>query len=206
MNEVKIFENPEFGQVRSVMIDSEPWFVGKDVAAALGYRDTVNALKNHVDNEDKIMGCQNTTPSIMDSKGRIQYPTWIDESGVYSLILSSKLPNAKQFKHWVTSEVLPSIRKHGLYAVDELLNNPKFAIKAFTALKEEREKRAIAERKITEQKEIISDQQETIKQKSIDNKALSGKLLDWADRDRISAGIRKLASATGISKAISIGA
>ena len=85
----------------------------------MGYRDTVNALKKHVDDEDKIMGCQNATPSVTDDLGRIQYPTWINESGLYSLILSSKLPTAKKFKRWVTSEILPSIRKHGAYMTSE---------------------------------------------------------------------------------------
>ncbi len=115
MEELSIYENEEFGQIRIVSIDGEPWFVGKDVAVALGYKDTVNALKKHVEPEDKIMGCQNTTPSIKDNVGRIQYPTWINESGMYSLIFGSKLESAKRFKHWVTSEVLPSIRKTGAY-------------------------------------------------------------------------------------------
>lgn len=89
--------------------------MGKDVAEALGYNDTVNALKKHVLKEDKIMGCQNTTPSVTDSMGRTQYPVWINESGLYSLILGSKLEKAKEFKHWVTAEVLPTIRKTGGY-------------------------------------------------------------------------------------------
>ena len=110
-----VFNHPQFGNLRTVEINGQPYFVGKDVAEALGYKDTINALKSHVDKEDKIMGCQNTTPSITDSLGRIQYPTWINESGLYALILSSKLPSAKEFKHWVTSEVLPSIRKTGGY-------------------------------------------------------------------------------------------
>lgn len=115
MNNLQIFENEEFGLVRTVTIDGKPWFVGKDVAVALGYDDTVNALKKHVDAEDKIMGCQNATPSVTDSMGRIQYPTWINESGLYSLIFGSKLPSAKRFKHWVTSEVLPALRRTGHY-------------------------------------------------------------------------------------------
>ena len=116
--EVTVFKNlvhPEFGELRTVEIDGEPWFVGKDVAAALGYADATKAVRNHVEKEDKIMGVQNGSPSIKDNFGRIQYPTWINESGLYSLILSSKLPSAKEFKHWVTSEVLPSIRKNGAY-------------------------------------------------------------------------------------------
>ena len=139
MNELKVFDSPEFGQVRTIVINSEPWFVGKDVAVALGYSDTADAVRSHVDNDDR-MGGQNTDPYILDSMGRKQYPVFINESGVYSLVFGSKLPNAKKFKHWVTSEVLPSIRKHGMYAVDELIANPELAIRAFTALKEEREK------------------------------------------------------------------
>lgn len=116
--EVTVFKNlvhPEFGELRTVEIDGEPWFVGKDVATALGYSDATKAVRDHVEKEDKIMGVQNGSPSIRDNFGRIQYPTWINESGLYSLILSSKLPSAKEFKHWVTSEVLPSIRKNGAY-------------------------------------------------------------------------------------------
>ena len=118
ISEVTIFSDnlhPEFGNLRGLTIDGEPWFVGKDVATALGYKDTVNTLKKHVSDEDKIMGCQNATPSFKDNLGRVQYPTIINESGLYSLILSSKLESAKAFKHWVTSEVLPTIRKTGGY-------------------------------------------------------------------------------------------
>ena len=133
MNEIKIFDNPEFGKVRTMEINGEPYFVGKDVAEILGYKDTSDAMKRHVDNEDKLTRC------FTDS-GQNREMYIINESGLYSLILSSKLPKAKEFKRWVTSEVLPSIRKHGAYAVDELLNDPEFAIKTFTALKEERER------------------------------------------------------------------
>lgn len=111
MNEITIFENPEFGKVRTALIDGEPYFVGKDVAEILGYKDTVNALKSHVDEEDK-MGWQITTPSRGNQIANI-----INESGLYSLILSSKLPKARKFKHWVTSEVLPAIRKTGSYSI-----------------------------------------------------------------------------------------
>ena len=115
--ELQIFENAEFGKIRTTVLDGEPWFVGKEVATALGYVDTINTIKKHVDEEDRTkgMGCQNGTPSIKDSLGREQYPVYINESGVYALILSSKLPTAKKFKRWVTSEVLPSIRKTGGY-------------------------------------------------------------------------------------------
>ena len=133
MNEIKIFDNPEFWKVRTMEINGEPYFVGKDVSEILGYSDTNKAIAMHVDDEDKL---NDKTASSLGQRGG-----WlINESGLYSLILSSKLPKAKEFKRWVTSEVLPSIRKHGAYAVDELLNDPEFAIKTFTALKEERER------------------------------------------------------------------
>ena len=109
-NELMIFNNPEFGQVRTIELDNEPWFVGKDVAEALGYADAFGALKKHVEEEDK-QNCQN------DSFGSPRGMTIINESGLYSLILSSKLPTAKGFKHWVTSEVIPSIRKTGSYTM-----------------------------------------------------------------------------------------
>lgn len=115
MNELQIFKSNEFGEIRTVTINDEPWFVGKDVAVALGYKNTKDALATHVDDCDKIMGSQNATPSIKDSMGREQYPTWINESGLYALIFGSKLESAKRFKHWVTSEVLPTIRKTGSY-------------------------------------------------------------------------------------------
>lgn len=109
MNEIKIFENSEFGEVRTLLDESnEVWFVGKDVAEALGYERADNAIRNHVDKEDKL------THQISAS-GQNRNMTIINESGLYSLILSSKLPKAKEFKHWVTSEVLPAIRKTGSY-------------------------------------------------------------------------------------------
>lgn len=108
MNEIQVFNNLEFGSIRTVTIDNEPWFVGKDIAEALGYSNSRKALIDHVDNEDK--GVTNRyTP------GGKQNLIIINESGLYSLILSSKLPNAKKFKRWVTSEVLPAIRKTGHY-------------------------------------------------------------------------------------------
>lgn len=128
------FENSE---VRTLTIENEPYFVGKDVADVLGYNNTKDALSRHVDSEDKtvIQRSENTTLEI-PNRGL----TVVNESGLYSLILSSKLPTAKKFKRWVTSEVLPSIRRKGMYATDELIANPDLAIKAFMALKEEREK------------------------------------------------------------------
>lgn len=125
MNELRVFDNAQFGQVRTINKDGEPWFVGKDVAEALGYSNPRKALYDHVDIEDKTDGV-----TIRDSIGRPQNPVIINESGLYSLVMSSKLPNARQFKRWVTSEVLPSIRKNGGYIAgqetmtdDELLAN-----------------------------------------------------------------------------------
>lgn len=156
-SELKIFENAEFGSIRTVEIDSTPYFVGKDVAEVLGYSNTRDALAKRVDNEDKLDGV-----AICDSIGREQTPILINESGLYSLILSSKLPKAKEFKHWVTSEVLPAIRRHGMYAMDELIENPDLAIKALTALKEEREKT----KKLTETVAVQNQQISELKPKA----------------------------------------
>ena len=146
MSELQIFNSEEFGEIRTVAIDGEVWFVGKDVAEILGYSNTRKALADHVDEEDKMDGV-----TIRDSIGREQKPVCINESGLYSLILSSKMPNVKKFKHWVTSKVLPSIRKHGIYAtdkvIDDILNNPDFGIELLTKLKEERAARVEAERR-----------------------------------------------------------
>ena len=138
MSKLEIFENSEFGEIRTVEINNEPWFVGRDVATVLGYSNPRDALSKHVDNDDKgVAKC--------DTLGGSQDLTIINESGLYSLILSSKLPNAKAFKRWVTSEVLPAIRKHGLYAIDDILENPDIAIQALTKLKEERAARKALE-------------------------------------------------------------
>ena len=109
MNEIQVFKNPEFGEVRTLTIDGEPWFVGKDVAQVLGYKNTWDALIKHVDEEDK------NTLAFRDGTSGNPNQTIINESGLYSLVLSSKLPGAKKFKRWVTSEVLPSIRNTGGY-------------------------------------------------------------------------------------------
>ena len=113
-NEIMLFKNEEFGEVRTLVIDGEPWFVGKDVATILGYKDTSDALKKHVDTEDKL------SRRIADS-GQNREMYVINESGLYSLVLSSKLPRAKEFKHWVTSKILPSLRKYGAYFTPEAL-------------------------------------------------------------------------------------
>lgn len=125
MNELKIFENPAFGKVRVVEQGGEPWFVGKDVAEILGYSDLNKAVAMHVDDDDKKLN-DKTSPSF-GQRGT----TLINESGLYSLVLSSKLPDAKKFKHWVTSEVLPAIRKTGGYiAGSEKMSDAELMAKA----------------------------------------------------------------------------
>lgn len=141
--------------VRTVLIEDEPFFVGKDVAELLGYKNASKAVINHVDDEDK----QNLMIDIADSqngnvlKGKSK-TTIINESGLYSLILSSKLPSAKRFKRWVTSEVLPDIRRHGIYAddkiVDRVLDDPSFMIELLQNYKNEKEQRLMAEQRVAE--------------------------------------------------------
>ena len=139
MNQMEIFKNPEFGVIRAVEIDGEPWLVGKDVALALGYKNPQEAIRNHVDAEDKGVS------EILTPGGMQKLPV-INESGLYFLVLSSKLPKAKQFRRWVTSEVLPSIRKHGAYMTKEKLwevaTSPEALMKLCSDLLAEREKNA----------------------------------------------------------------
>lgn len=149
---VQLFINKELElEVRAVEINGEGWLVGKDVAEVLGYSNSRDALSNHVDDEDKA------SVAIYDGRQN-RNMTIINESGLYSLVLSSKLPGAKKFKRWVTSDVLPSIRKHGMYATDELLDNPDLLIAAATKLKEERAARLEAEKKV-ENLTLINAQQ-----------------------------------------------
>lgn len=132
MNELQIFNSPEFGQVRTVTIDGEPWFVGKDVATALGYSNPSNAVVTHVDDEDKTTYSFQVSGSNYKSKA-----TLINESGLYSLVLSSKLPTAKKFKHWITSEVLPAIRKTGGYIANaETMTDAEIMSKALLIAKQ----------------------------------------------------------------------
>ena len=150
MSELQIFKNAEFGSVRTLTINDEPYFVGKDVAEILGYTNPSQALADLVDEDDKL---NNESLSSLGQRGG-----WIiNESGLYSLILSSKMPNAKKFKRWVTSEVLPAIRKHGIYAIDEVLNNPDMLIAALTELKAEREKTKLLTETVAVQKQQISE-------------------------------------------------
>lgn len=149
-NEIKIFGNEEFGSVRTMKINGEPYFVGKDVATILGYSNPRDAISKHVDDEDKgVAKC--------DTLGGVQDLTIINESGLYSLILSSKLPNAKRFKHWVTSEILPSIRKTGSYSIQSkpdsyTIEDPIERAKRW--IEEQEEKKAL-EVKIEAQKPLV---------------------------------------------------
>lgn len=143
-SKIQLFTNEELDmKVRVVEINGEPWLVGKEVAEVLGYKNTRDALSKHVDEEDK------NTVAIYDGIGNPN-KVIINESGLYSLVLRSKLPEAKKFKRWVTSEVLPSIRKHGMYATDDLLNDPDLMIKAANKIKEEKEGRLKAESQVKE--------------------------------------------------------
>ena len=136
MNNLEVF-NFENKEVRSLLIDNEPWFVGKDVAEILEYRNGSRDINRHVDEEDR-------TKTMIFDGNQNKETIIINESGLYSLILSSKLPSAKQFKRFITSEVIPSLRKHGMYAteetIDKILLNPDFGIRLLSELKEEREK------------------------------------------------------------------
>lgn len=155
MNDLQIFKNEQFGSMRTLEINGEPWFVGKDVAEVLGYAKARNAIAAHVDSEDK------KDAPIQGDLGGTQTMTIINESGLYSLILSSKLPTAKEFKRWVTSEVLPSIRKHGAYMTTETLEkallSPDYLIRLATALKSEQEQRKLLEEKNEQQRLKIEE-------------------------------------------------
>lgn len=155
MSNIEVFRNAEFGEIRTIVIDGEPWFVGKDIAEALGYAKPTDAVRKRVSDEDRGI-------SKMETPSGSQQMTVINESGLYSLILSSKLPSAKEFKHWVTSDVLPSIRKHGAYmttkTIENVLTSPDFIIQLATQLKNEQEARKAAENKIEEQQLQLEEQ------------------------------------------------
>jgi prophage antirepressor-like protein len=154
MNDIQIFENSEFGKIRTLKINGEPWFVGKDIAENLGYTESAKAVRKYVDSEDKGV-------SKMDTPGGKQDIIIINESGLYSLVLSSKLPTAKQFKRWVTSEVLPSIRKHGAYmseqVLEEVTKNPDFMIGLLQKLKAEKKKNEELQTAVMAQSRQISE-------------------------------------------------
>ena len=144
MNNLTVFENPEFGAIRTVELDGEPWLVGKDVAQALGYKNPQEAIRTHVDDEDKGVS------EILTPGGKQSVPI-INESGLYSLVLSSKLPTARKFRRWVTSEVLPSIRRTGGY------NLPKDYPSALRALADTEEKRLALLAENEAQRQVIAD-------------------------------------------------
>lgn len=146
-NKIQVFTNEKFGKVRTLMINNEPWFVGKDVAVALGYKDTSDALKKHIDTEDKL------TRRFADS-GQSREMYIINESGVYSLVLSSKLPTAKKFKRWVTSEVLPSIRKTGGYVMPKTFSE---ALMAYAKEVEARERLELENTEMRPKAEFYDD-------------------------------------------------
>lgn len=155
MNELMVFNNAEFGQVRTMEIDGEPWFVGKDVAEALGYSNSSKAVLVHVDNEDKQFAMIDIAHSHFGNMPIGQSKTAIiNESGIYALIFGSKLPNAKKFKHWVTAEILPTIRKTGSYSIAQtktdsyMIENPADRARRWA---EEYEERLALECKIAEQ-------------------------------------------------------
>lgn len=156
MNGLQVFNSLEFGKIRAVEVNGEPWLVGKDVARALGYKNHRKAIIDHVDTEDRGV-------TKRDPPSGIQEMTIINESGLYSLVMSSKLPSAKKFKRWVTSEVLPSIRKHGAYltpdAIEQALEDPEIIIRLATSLKSEREQRKALEAELekTKPKIIFAD-------------------------------------------------
>lgn len=160
--EILTFNYENAGDIRTLDIDGEVWFVGKDAASLLGYKNTRQALSTHVDNEDK------TSVQIQDGGSNYKSMTVIiNESGLYSLILSSKLPDAKKFKRWVTSEVLPAVRKHGAYLtpdkIEEVLLNPDTIIKIATALKEERQKN----KELTMVNQVLTNKANTLDNRAV---------------------------------------
>lgn len=173
-NGLKIFTNEEFGSVRTVTIDGEPWFVGKDVAGILGYKNTRDALMTHVDEDDK------NTVVISDGNRGNPNQKVINESGLYSLILSSKLPSAKKFKHWVTAEVLPTLRKTGGYinSVDLMVDT------YFSDITDDQ--KGIVKGLLTN----IEEKQKKIVTLTAENDLLAQKNLTWADRPLINSLVR----------------
>lgn len=150
MNEIQIFNNEEFGEVRTVEVEGKPFFCGSDVAKALGYTNPNKAINDH---------CRAITKWSTPISGKMQDINYIPEGDLYRLIASSKLPTAEKFERWVFDEVLPSIRKHGLYATDELLDNPDLIIQMATKLKEERKVRKVLELENKVQSQQIAELQ-----------------------------------------------
>ena len=148
MNELQIFESKEFGSVRTMTIGNEIWFVASDVAKALGYSNPRKAVSDH---------CKGVTKRDTPTSSGVQNISYINEGDMYRLIMRSKLPSAEKFEDWVVNDVLPSIRKHGMYAVDELVNNPDLLIKVATELKAEKEKNKELENTVHEMNKTIGE-------------------------------------------------
>ena len=185
MNEITVFNNDEFGSIRTVTIESEPWFVGKDVAEVLGYQNGSRDINRHVDDEDKLC-------TKIEYAGQKREVTIINESGLYSLIMSSKLPTAKKFKRWVTSEVLPSIRKTGSYS--KPMSELEILQHSINQLVEQ-------ERKL---KALEAQQGEQVKRLDIIDsrlEVLNGVHIEGTGRDRLNAMVRAYVVKKGISYA-----
>lgn len=186
MNNLQVFNNDQFGSIRIAEINGEPWFAGKDITDILGYQNASKALSDHVDEEDKL---NNDSLSSLGQRGG-----WlVNESGLYSLLLSSKLPTAKQFKRWVTSEVLPAIRRHGGYLtpdkIEEVLTDPDTIIHLATNLKEERQKRLEAEKQIASDKpKVLFAEAVSASQTSI----LIGELAKLLKQNGVKTGQKRL--------------
>lgn len=185
MNELQTFNFEEL-PVRTLTVDKEPYFVGKDVARILGYKRTADAIRDHVELEDKGVG-------KIQTPGGMQNVTIINESGLYSLIFSSKLESAKRFKRWVTSEVLPAIRKHGIYATDDVientLNNPDYIINVLTEYKKEKEQNLIL------QQEVETNKPKVLFADSVagsDNSILVGELAKILKQNGVDIGQNRL--------------
>jgi anti-repressor protein len=186
MNNLQIFKNEEFGEVRTIEINNEPWLVGKDVTNILGYSNSRDALIKRVDAEDKVV-------AKCDTLGGSQELTVINESGLYSLILSSKLPTAKRFKHWVTSDILPAIRKHGAYMtpdkIEEILLNPDTIIGLAQELKDERALRSKLQDKVeTDKPKVIFADAVSVAHTTI----LIGDLAKLLKQNGVSIGAKRL--------------
>lgn len=183
MNEIKVFDNAEFGEVRTTMIGNSPMFCLADVCKIL-------EIKNVSDCKSRLKADGVGSSEVTDSLGRKQVATFVNESNLYKVIFQSRKESAERFTDWVTSEVLPSIRKHGMYAVDELIANPELAIKAFTALKEERERNKVLQAENESKQKKIADLDK-------ENDLLAERALQWADRPLINALVRACGSSLG---------
>lgn len=184
MSDLQIFKNDDFGEIRTATIDMEPWFVGKDVAKILGYTNPSKALSDHVDNEDKL---NNESLSSLGQRGG----WFINESGLYSLILSSKLPAAKKFKRWITSEVLPVIRKTGGY-----VNNDETFINTYLPFADENTRLLFKAtlQTMREQSKTIEKQKNKIDILNNENAVLMQENLEWEYRPLINSLVRRYAS------------